>query len=305
MARGALRTGWRLLWQRQRILWWVLVVNLAVAWMASGPLNARWRAVLDHSLVSDQLLHGFNFARYIELTSLPQIGFGSAVPSLTQAAALFFLFMLFITGGILHDYASDHKLSTGEFFQASGAFFWRLVRLLIMMMIVLVPVALLASAIKKWSGHLSSDSPSEMLGFWVDVAGFLFVLFLAICIRIWFDIAQVHAVITGERASSRALGRALRMTATNFGSLFVIYLVPSAVAWIASALIILLWTRLPAHLLAATFVLGELWMLIWLATRLWQRGGEVGWYQFNFAVPTPTVAPTIEVPVAPPPRMPV
>jgi hypothetical protein len=306
MAHGALRAGWRVLWLRQRILWWVFAVNVAVAWAASAPLNARWRPVLDHSLAADQLFHGFNLPRYIELTSLPQIGFGSAVPSLTLAAAMFFAFMLFITGGILHDYASDHKLSTGEFFHAAGAFVWRFVRLLVMMLIVLAPVAMAAAGINKWSGHLSSDSPRERLGFWVDVAGLALVLFVAICIRIWFDIAQVHAVITGERASSRAAGRALRITWVNFGRLFTIYIVPSVLAWTGSTLIILVWTRVPGHLVSATLVLGELWMLIWLAARLWQRAGEVCWYQSNVgAPPQPAADSAVEVAVAQPARMPV
>ncbi len=302
MANAAVRSGWGLLWRRQRILWWVWLVNLALAWLASGPLNARWRAVLDHSLAADQLLHGFNLARYIELTSLPQIGFGSAFSSFPLAGGLFFLFMLFMTGGILQEYASGHKLASGEFFQASGAFFWRFVRLLLMMLIVLLPIAALAAAIRKWSGQLSSDSPRETLGFWVDVVGFACLFLLAICVRLWFDMAQVHAVVSGERSSFRAAGRALRLTWSSLGSLLVVYLAPSVVAWIASALILLLWTLVPGHLVAVTFLLGQLWMLVLLGTRLWQRGGEVGWYQSRFAAPAESVAaPAAELPLASPP----
>jgi hypothetical protein len=307
MGNTALKSGWRLLWLRQRILWWLFVVNLALAWMAAGPLNRRWQGILDHSLAADRLYRGFDVARYIELTSMPQIGFGSAAGPSLHSAVLFLLFMLFVTGGILQDYASGHKLSTAEFFQAAGAFFWRFVRLLVMTVVVLVPVGLLGAAVNRASGRLSSDASPEKLGFWVDVIGFAIVLFLAICVRLWFDMAQVHAVVTGERAMSRAAGRSLRMTWRNFGPLFALYIVPSVAAWIGSALIIAIWTRVPGRLPGVTFLLGEVWMALWLATRLWQRAGEVAWYQRSHAaqpLETPPL-PAVTVPVAPPPTMPV
>jgi hypothetical protein len=307
MANGAVKTGWRLLWLRQRILWWLFVVNLALAWLAAGPLNSRWKGVLDHSPAADQLYRGFEATRYLELTSLPQIGFGSAAGPALHAALIFLVFMLFVSGGILQDYASDHKLSTAEFFQAAGAFFWRFLRLLVMTVIVLAPVAFLGSAINKWSGRLSRDAAPERLGFWVDVVGFAVVLFLAIAVRLWFDIAQVHAVVTGERSMGRAAGRALRVTWKNFGALFALYMVPSLVAWIGSAIVIAIWTRVPGRLPGLTFLLGELWMVLWLATRLWQRASETAWYQRDFAARhlEEPGHPSITVPFAPPPTMPV
>ena len=48
--------------------------------------------------------------------------------------------MLFVTGGILTVYREDRKLKTGEFFGASGAFFWRFVRLALLS---LIPFAIL------------------------------------------------------------------------------------------------------------------------------------------------------------------
>jgi hypothetical protein len=37
--------------------------------------------------------------------------------------------MILVTGGILETYRQDRRLNTGDFFAASGAFFWRFVRL--------------------------------------------------------------------------------------------------------------------------------------------------------------------------------
>jgi len=279
MEKGLLSDGCSRVWRHQRILWWLFVVNLVLGHLSVFGMVSRWAGVLDHSVAADQLYHGFNLGRYIELGMQPGIGFGSAAPGITAFAIIFFLFMLFVTGGILEAYRSPYKISAADFFQASGAWFWRFVRLLIMFVIVLIPLVIAANAIKNWSGDLSSNAAPEKLGFWVDVAGAAVIWFIAMCLRLWFDVAQVHAVATGERAMRRALKRAFGMTFGNFGAVFPLYLVPSLAAFIGMGVILWLWTKAPSAATGLSFVLLEIWMLLWLGTRLWQRAGETAWYQ--------------------------
>jgi hypothetical protein len=279
MENSFLSDGCSRVWRHQRILWWLFVINLVLGHLSVFAIASRWAGVLDHSLAADQLYHGLNLGRYIELGMQPGVGFGTAAPGITVFAIIFFLFMLFVTGGILDAYRSPYKISTADFFQASGAYFWRFVRLLIMFVIVLIPVAIGANAIKNWSGDLSSNAAPEKLGFWVEVAGALVIWFIALCLRLWFDVAQVHAVATGERAMRRALKRAFGMTFGNFGAVFPLYLVPSLVALIGMGVILWIWTKAPSAATGLSFVLLEIWMLLWLGTRLWQRAGETAWYQ--------------------------
>ena len=279
MEKSFLSDGFSRIWRHQRILWWLFVVNLVLGHLSVFAMASRWAGVLDHSLAADQLYHGFNLGRYIELGMQPGIGFGTAAPGITAFAIIFFVFMLFVTGGILEAYRSPYKISTADFFQASGAYFWRFVRLLIMFVIVLIPVAIAANAIKDWSGDLSSDAAPEKLGFWVDVAGALVIWFIAMCLRLWFDVAQVHAVATGEHAMWRALKRAFGMTFGNFGAVFPLYFVPTLVAFIGMGVILWVWTKAPSAATGLSFFLLEIWMLLWLGMRLWQRAGETAWYQ--------------------------
>jgi hypothetical protein len=279
MEKGFLSDGCSRVWRHQRILWWLFVVNLALGHLSVFAMVSRWAGVLDHSLAADQLYHGFNLGSYIELGMQPGVGFGTAAPGIAAFAIVFFIFMLFVTGGILEAYRSPYKISTADFFQASGAWFWRFVRLLIMFVIVLIPVAIAASAINRWSGHLSSDAAPEKLGFWVDLIGAIVTWFIAMCLRLWFDVAQVHAVATGERAMRRALKRAFGITFANFGAVFPLYLAPSLVSFIGMGVILLIWTKVPSTSVGISFVLLEIWMLLWLGTRLWQRAGETAWYQ--------------------------
>ena len=279
MEKGFLSDGFSRVWRHQRILWWLFVVNLVLGHLSVFAMASRWAGVLDHSLAADQLYHGFNLGRYIELGMQPGIGFGTAAPGITAFAIVFFVFMLFVTGGILEAYRSPYKISTADFFQASGAYFWRFVRLLIMFVIVLIPVAIAANAIKDWSGDLSSNAAPEKLGFWVDLAGAIVIWFIAMCLRLWFDLAQVHVVAVGERGMLRALKRAFGMTFGNFGAVFPLYLVPTLTAFIGMGVILLIWTKVPSAATGLSFVLLEIWMLLWLGTRLWQRAGETAWYQ--------------------------
>ena len=85
--------------------------------------------MLGGSLAGRSLTNGFDLGMFFELVRVPESNlFGSHGASL-HAGILFFLFMLFVTGGILTVYREDRKLKTAEFFGASGAFFWRFVRL--------------------------------------------------------------------------------------------------------------------------------------------------------------------------------
>jgi hypothetical protein len=292
---GYVGDGFRRVWRYQRALWWLFIINLVLAQLSAAPLAARWQALLDHSIsAADDLYRSFNVARYVELASQPEIGFGSAMPGMGSAAVVFFFFMLLVTGGILEAYRSEQKLRMSEFFEAGAACFWRFLRLVIMFLIVLAPVAILAFFINKWSGHLSDNAEPEKFGFYVELIGGLLVLFLLMCERLWFDMAQVHSIATNDGAV-RSMVRGFRLTFGNFGSLFWIYFLPSLVAWVAMFAIWWMWAHLvPNAAVSVSFLLMEIWMLVWLGTRLWQRGAETAWYQRN-QVAEPAYTPVTPV----------
>ncbi len=302
---SAVAAGWRLLWQTQRILWWIYAVNLVLGFLSALALSARLGGVLDHSLGSQYLFHGFDLAYFIELATSPEV---SARPMAAVGfSAVFFLFMLFVTGGVLEAYARNRMLVPGEFFQGCGAFFWRFVRLVLWLVAALVPVALLASGVRHLADRLSDSSSAEMLGFWVEMAGLAVVGLLLMAVRLWFDMAQVRAVVEDERGMTRTLLRTLRLTLSNFGSLFWMYFRLSMVAWLGTLLAGYIWARLvPAERIGAVFLLAQFVAWLWIATRLWQRASEVIWYQRQRPEPAPIavepkIAETLDF--SPPPEV--
>ncbi len=84
---------------------------------------------------------------FVELVRLPEANFLRSRTEVVRLRTLFLLFMLFVSGGILEVYRQDRRLNTGDFFAASGAFFWRFVRL---MLLSLVPFRLSVVCCIRW-----------------------------------------------------------------------------------------------------------------------------------------------------------
>jgi hypothetical protein len=274
-----LTEGARRVWRYQRVLWWFFAVNVILAAFGTIPMASRVGVAADHSLHSQSLYQGFDLMAFFELAGNPEVGMWSKFSGSFLFSLVFFAFALFLTGGILEAYRTPRKLPASEFFQACGAYFWRWVRLLIFLLIVLTPVAILAGGIHEWAGTLSSDSPREKLGFWIEVGGLLFILFLAMSVRLWFDIAQVRAVAEQETVMRRTLLRALKLTVHNFGQLFWIYFRISFLAWLGLAVALWLWVRIPPQRVGLTLLLFEISLAWWIGTRLWQRASETVWYE--------------------------
>jgi hypothetical protein len=285
--------GWRLLWQTQRIMWWIYAVNLVLGFLAATGFSLRVGRVLDHSLAADRLYHAFDLSYVIELLSHPDVQFAARPTNSLAFASIFFIFMLFATGGIIESYVRNRMLVPGEFFQGCGAFFWRLVRLWLWLLAALAPIAVLAMGGNKLLPRLLRDA-SEKAEFFARLAGWVVLALALMIVRLWFDMAQVRTVAEDDRGVTRTLGRAFKLTFSNFSALFTIYLLPSLLAWAGSVVAITIWVRfVPANRLGLSFLLGQFVAWLWIATRLWQRASEVIWYQR--AYPQPTALPAIPV----------
>jgi hypothetical protein len=276
---GVVSAGAKLVWRRQRILWWVYAVNLLLALMATLPVAATLGRVLNRSLAAERLYKGFDLAVLIELLHQPGVSVRAQVPGSFLFSLIFFLFMLFLTGGVLETYHLDRAISTGDFFQACGAFFWRFVRLLVILLILLAPIALAFARVLRWAGRLSSDAPQAALGFWVGVSGMMVTLFLLMAVRLWFDMAQVCAVGENESAMRRTLVRGFKLVFGNFASLLWICLRILLVAVVGLALALIVWIKfVRPEWVAVSFLFGQGVILVWLAARLWLRASEMVWY---------------------------
>ncbi|MGA2369912.1 MAG: hypothetical protein ACLPPV_00285 [Candidatus Korobacteraceae bacterium] len=303
--KGPVAAGFSLLWRRQGVLWWVFVVNLLCGALGAGPATIRTAHALSHSLAGQKLTNGFDLGMFIELLRLPKVDLWRYTTSSYIFAFLFFLFMILVTGGILESYRQDRRLTTGDFFAASGAFFWRFVRLMLLSIIPFAIVGMIYQGLSKLADHIGDRAIADQVGIFLGWGAMLIFLLLALWVRLWFDIAQVRAVVQNERGMWRNLWKSWRITWHDSRHLFRIYFCISLVAWVTLVIGLVLWTHLPPTSLPLSFVLLELIVLAQLMTRLWQLASATTWYQRHaevFAVET-VVVEVVETTPSPAPDL--
>ena len=295
--RGLLTEGFRRTWHYQRVLWFMFVISFVFGHFSAGPVTHKLDGVLDHSQQSQRLTGMFDYGTFSALASDPQVKLFEVANVSIAFSVVFFFVVLFLTGGILEAYRSGRKLTTREFFEACGAYFWRWVRLLIMMLIVMIPPLLLLGPVTDKPGSMLISAAQEKTGLGLIFGGFAVIGLILMCIRLWFDMAQVRAVVEEETGMWRNAGRAFKLTFGNFGSLFWMYLRISIVGWIVLALGLYLWAKMPPARSQLTFLVLELVVLCGFGTRLWQRACEMVWYQRRFLAPLQTPVPVPAAPV--------
>jgi hypothetical protein len=300
---GAFRAGAGTVWRRQRALWLVYFVGLFLAYLASSGLTARVAPALEHSVqTAPRLYHAFDLSALAELGEMPERPFVEKNTNYYFFPLLNTLFMLFVSGGILANYERNMRLSTGEFFGACGYHFWRFFRLLIYLVIVLIPIAILEKAVDPLSGRVDDASISPYTSFYFSVDVWAVILFLAMVVRLWFDMAQVIAVAEDEKRMHAALRESAKLVWRNFFSLAWLFLRIALIGAIAFGLGTYLWAIvLRPESVWKAILLGQLMILALIATRLWQRASETAWYG-NYKASVEASTPPVPVP-APVPAM--
>ncbi|MGH9865379.1 MAG: hypothetical protein ACRD4H_08195, partial [Candidatus Acidiferrales bacterium] len=167
---GFFLAGAGLVWRRQRVLWLIFAVNLILAFFSIRGIAGRTGDVLNHSLASDRLVHGFDVAALGGLAQQPGVSPLDVSTTALAYSVVFFAFMLFITGGILEVYRRDSRMTTAEFFESSGAFLWRFVRLVIFLLLCLIPVFILHVIAHGISDRIEETAISPMASIWFRIA---------------------------------------------------------------------------------------------------------------------------------------
>jgi hypothetical protein len=292
--RGTFFSGAGLVWKWQRLVWWLFAVCLIFSLFSTHEMTERASYLLNHSVAAQRLVNGFDVSAIVTLQQLPAAPLEIQGHNIAHFSILFLVFMLFATGGILAAYVLGEKPTTTAFFEAAGHHFWRLFRLLIYLVIVLLPIAGLAAATNAMYTHIQDQSISPYPGDHFAEAAAVIILLLLIIVRVWFDMAQVIAVADDEKKMHRALRRAFTLFRRNFFSLLWLYLRVSFISWLLFALGLHVWMyHLDPQSNIAAFLLSQLMILTWIGTRLWQRASEAIWYRNYQAnqVPEPAWSP--------------
>ena len=278
---GLLSSGLGMVLRNKRYIVWFYVLNIFLGLFGTVVFLNQVGSILDHSLQSDRLLHGFSLGTLIEMFSRPEFG-----PTVASRASAVFFALLFLVAtamflpGVLQGYASTYRLPRDEFFRTCGRNLWRFIRL---MMVAGIVMGIAASALFGLHGVLerkAAESTNELLLPEVRIVG-LFLIFLVMAtLRIWFDLAEVDIVLNDQRAVGKSIAAGFRHTFRSLGRLLGSYLVATIGAAFVLSVGLFLWMKSVApESVVGALVISQLTLLLLLIPRFWQRGVAVSYWQ--------------------------
>jgi len=295
--------------RNKRYIFWFWFLNLTLAEFGTAAFRKSAHGVLDHSLLADRLVHGFDLSVMAGLFARPE--FGSMEAMSTAAGYFAFLFLLFTAlflPGVFQGYASTYRLPREDFFRVCGRNLWRFIRLMIVAGIVLGIFAGALFAINGAVVKKAGESTNEVLPFEVQMTGLAIIFLIMTVLRVWFDLAEADIVLNDQRAVRRSIGAGFRHTFRAFGRLLTSYVLTTISAAVILVGGLWVWMKLvgPEHWFDA-FIVSQIILFLLLIPRFWQRGIAVSYWQQNMVVPVVTLpspffdpTPVVAVAVAPP-----
>lgn len=246
---SALREGMRRVNRAPAILAGVWALTILISLPLALGLRDRIEQHLGGSLAADTAASGVNYewmlefgdqASGLDATLRPTIiGYGAVLDNLSAfldntkqpvaivgAAAAYVALWIAAAGGIIDRYARDRATRAHGFFAASGEYFFRFLRLAVVMWIV---YAYLFAYLHPWLfDRLYSrwvyEITVERAAFLLRAALYLaFGLVVAAC-NLIFDYAKVRAVVEDRRSMLAAVAGAVRFIRRNLGAAIALYL---------------------------------------------------------------------------------
>ena len=231
------------------ILLGVWLLTVAVSLPLALGLRGMLEQHLGSSLAADTAASGVNYdwwqefsdqASGLGVTFRPTIiGFAAVLDNMSAfidndhrpvvivgAATAYIVLWIFLAGGIIDRYARNRATRAHGFFSACGVFFFRFLRLAVVMWAV---YALLFSYLHPWLfgdlfPRMTRDFTVERSAFLVRLGLYaVFGLLLAAC-NVVFDYAKVQAVVEDRRSMIGAIRAAIGFVTRNAGAVALVYL---------------------------------------------------------------------------------
>jgi hypothetical protein len=291
--KGLLSSGLGMVMRNKRYIVWFWLLNVFLGVFGTVAFFKQAGTVLDHSLLSQRLLHGLSLDVLIEMFLRPEFGPTSA--ALGSARFFAFLFMvataLFLPG-VFQGYASTYRLPREDFFRACGRNLWRYIRLLIIAGIVMLIATIAVFGLQGVLEKKAAESTNELLLPEVRLLGLGVIFLVMAAFRIWFDLAEADIVLSDQRAVRKSIWAGLRHTLRGLIRLLASYVLTTVVAAIILMGGLLTWEKLvaPENVIGA-FVVGQLTLLLLLIPRFWQRGVAVSYWRRRMMLPVVPMRP--------------
>jgi len=273
---GILWPAFHIMARNKRYLVWFYILNLVLSVLGAWALRGALSGVLDNSLYSQKLAHGFDVFVFLDLISRPELaGHAVARPHIYFTWMFIFFSVLFMPG-VLDAYSSERRLSREDFWATCGRNLWRFIRLFVINLIIAGVVFAVSSGINGAIGKAADDSPNVKLPFYLQLIGGVIIFLIMTWIRAWFDVAQAHVVVHDESKVRNSIRLAARFVGRSTISLLACYVLIAVFAAVVFLAGLWVWVVLvPPAAVVRAFLVGQIILFLWLAARFWQRACAV------------------------------
>ncbi len=320
---GAFVEGWRRVLRAPAVVIGVLAMTMALALPGALVVGGQIEAQLGSNRMSERVLEGWDTdwagefkaqASGVGRTLTHEIlGFGATIatldeildargphPSLAMFVVVYAALWMWLTGGILDRLARGRPVGTGAFFAACGVFFFRFLR-------VAMLVGPLYAGLFLWLHPWLFDT---IYGWYIrDLAGegramvfraALYAIFLValMLVSILSDFTKVRMVVEDRRSAISSVGAACRFVRRRFWRVGWLYLLNL----LAQLILARLWLQVTPGAAASIWV-ALLASELYLVLRVWARLGflasEVVFFQGELAHAQYAAAPELVWPDSP------
>lgn len=316
---GAFRLGWRRVVGAPVLIGGVWLLTLLSALPAAWTVHSAVEAHVGPSAMARRIVGGpdegwwgefLAQAKGAAATLKPEI-IGAAAPlsnlstfldtpgridpALVATVALSSAAWLFLTGGLIDRYARGRRIGSRAFFGACGVFFFRFLRLGVLVGIgywlLAGPYhALLFEATYPW---LTRETTVERVAFVWRIAFYLVWLAPVVFLNLIADYAKVRAVVEDRHSMLGALVAGWRFVRRHWGHAVSLYLANALVLAVALSVYILVAPggRGGDWRLIAVLAIGQAWILARIATKLAFVSTATALFQQHLAHAEYTAAP--------------
>lgn len=240
---------------------WLLLLSLVVAMPYTMLVREAVKESVGTSLAGERLRDGFDMEWYSDYqfntegvaslltpTAVRPAAFLDNLdawfsgelfleqPALVSAGLVFAMLWALMVGGILYRFVhSERAFSLSKLLERGGGYFFRFIRLMILMAIPYYGVYRFSRWLFPWLEDLMRDVTVERTALGVNLLAALLVIGLLLLVKLTSDYAKVATVMEGRRSMILAAWRGFRFVVTHplrtFGAYMTIALAGLAALW--------------------------------------------------------------------------
>ena len=122
--------------QHKRLILWLYLVNILFAAVLILPAR-NLLTELNKRDVANAFVAGFSFDAFVDVMAQYHSEFAMVGYAALGLGALYLLFNVFLTAGIVTTLTQEHPTSLSRFCKGGAQYFWRYMRLLVLLVAVL------------------------------------------------------------------------------------------------------------------------------------------------------------------------